>query len=287
MYDIDKDNTAYNSVLANYWLQQAFNTSLSVLEQQTQLIQAELTQAELFPAELTQVKLAPAQLTRAVWNQANLTRTVGTIEGVAWPQRCGVRGFQVTTLGTLPSLQDRIRNAVSKVALLIREIGNQDQFTDIQKWAVPGDLLECLTKVQAEGAIAIARYAGFEATANRLVELRLYEEELECDEQPLNPLSMKQFLRFLFNHRELKEPGITVTDEGNIKAIWQESKNQIFWIEFSPNEDVRYLAFVPNEKRSDGIERAAGLTTISDIFDRAKEFHATAWMEYDTTSEHT
>lgn len=273
MYELDKNNTAHNPVLASYWLQQAFNTNVNALEQQAQWLQAEFT-----PPEQTQVVWIPGNLIQKGVVQ---TEVVGAQTGC-----CIVRGYQAGTFEILPSLKDRIQSSVEKVVFLAKEIENRDQFTSIQKWLFHGDIFNCLKDAQIEEAIAIARYVGFEATANRLLELKLDEDELETDEQPLNLLSIKQFLRFLLNHPELKEPGIVITNEGNVKAIWQESQNQIFWIEFSPNDDVRYLAFVPNERRSDGIECTAGWSTIPDVYDRAKEFHATAWMEYDTTPNH-
>jgi len=140
--------------------------------------------------------------------------------------------------------------------------------------------LEILEKIEIiAGAIAIARIAGFDDTANRLGQiLLLFQEELEPDEQPLSLSSLKQFIRFLIEHRGLREPSIVVTDRGNVKAIWEYSEKQIFWIEFYPSGDVRYLAFVPNERRSDGIERTASWSTASDVFDRAKSLGATAWM---------
>ncbi|MBW1946870.1 MAG: hypothetical protein JRI33_02920 [Deltaproteobacteria bacterium] len=123
-------------------------------------------------------------------------------------------------------------------------------------------------------AIAIARLAGFESTANRLGELYLAEEELEYDEQPLSLQSVKEFLRFIIEHGHFREPYLAVSGEGNVVAIWQKSNAQIFWIEFYPNGDVQYLAYVPNEKRSDGIERTSGRSTILDVYDRAKSLGA-------------
>jgi hypothetical protein len=140
-------------------------------------------------------------------------------------------------------------------------------------------LLGSLKKIKIiEGAIAIARLADFQYTANRLGEILSFQEELEHGEQPISLSSLKQFIRFLLEHSCLQEPSIVVTDRGNVKAIWEYSEKQIFWIEFYPSGDVRYLAFVPNERRSDGIERTASWSTASDVFDRAKSLGATAWM---------
>lgn len=134
-----------------------------------------------------------------------------------------------------------------------------------------------IIKIKA-AAIAIARLAGFGDTANRLGQILLFQEKLEPDEQPLSLSSLKQFIWFLLEHRGVREPSIVATDKGNVKAIWEYSEKQIFWIEFYPSGDVRYLAFVPNERRSDGVERTAAWSTSSDVFERAKSLGPTAWM---------
>jgi hypothetical protein len=147
------------------------------------------------------------------------------------------------------------------------------------KWLIEVDFLRYLEVIKNEAeAIAIARLAGFDDTANRLGQFLLFQEELEPDEQPLSLSSLKQFIWFLLEHRDIREPSIVVTERGNVKAIWEYSEKQIFWIEFYPSGDVRYLAFVPNQRRSDGVERTAAWSTASDVFERAKSLGATAWM---------
>ncbi|MFH1596375.1 MAG: hypothetical protein ABIG94_08430 [Pseudomonadota bacterium] len=153
------------------------------------------------------------------------------------------------------------------------------QDTLVLKPFIEVDFLLSLEKIEIiEEAIAIARLAGFEYTANRLGQILSFQEELEPGEQPLSLPSLKQFIRFLIEHSDLREPSIVATDRGNVKAIWEYSEKQIFWIEFYPSGDVRYLAFVPNERRSDRVERTAAWSTASDVFERAQSLGATAWM---------
>lgn len=94
----------------------------------------------------------------------------------------------------------------------------------------------------------------------------------------ISPGSMRQFLQFMQKNRKLRFPAIVITDKKNIKAIWRVSGNEIFWIEFEPNGDVTYLAFFPNDKRSDGIERTSALSTAEDVSARAKTIGALRWM---------
>lgn len=94
----------------------------------------------------------------------------------------------------------------------------------------------------------------------------------------ISPGSMRQFLQFMQNNRKLRFPAIVITDKKNVKAIWRASESEIFWIEFEPNGDVTYLAFFPNDKRSDGIERTSALSTAEDVSARAKTMGALGWM---------
>lgn len=105
----------------------------------------------------------------------------------------------------------------------------------------------------------------------------LYEPD-DGQDVRVSPGSMRQFLQFMQKDRKLRFPAIVITDKKNIKAIWRVSESQIFWIEFQPNGDVTYLAFFPNDKRSDGIERTSALSTAEDVSARAKSIGALRWM---------
>ena len=105
----------------------------------------------------------------------------------------------------------------------------------------------------------------------------LFEPEDE-EEIRISPGSVAQLLRFLRQDRKFRCPSIFITDRQNVKAIWQASESKIFWIEFEPSGDVTYLAFFPNEKRSDGVERQSALSTVEDVLDRAKQAGAVKWM---------
>ncbi len=105
----------------------------------------------------------------------------------------------------------------------------------------------------------------------------LFEPEEE-EEIRISPGSVAQLLRFLRQDRKFRCPSIFITDRQNVKAIWQASESKIFWIEFEPSGDVTYLAFFPNKKRSDGVERQSALSTVEDVLDRAKQTGAVSWM---------
>lgn len=116
-------------------------------------------------------------------------------------------------------------------------------------------------------------------TVNQLVRrFKFFFEPDDDDEVHVSPSSLKQFLQFLRRDQSLRFPSVFITERRNIKAQWQASDQEIFWIEFEPSGDVIYLAFFPNDKRSDGIERLSAWSTVEDVLIRAKHVGATSWM---------
>lgn len=130
----------------------------------------------------------------------------------------------------------------------------------------------------ADEIITIAELAGYDQIVVQLERLISFQDELEPDEARLSIDSLKQFIGFMLENNGIREPAFGLTDRGNIKAIWEFSEKQIFWIEFFPSGDVRYLAFVPNERRTDQVERTAGGSTVKDVLKRAKELGALPWI---------
>ena len=106
----------------------------------------------------------------------------------------------------------------------------------------------------------------------------LFEPD-EGETVQIAPGSVRQLLQFLRNNRELRAPSIVITNRRNVKAIWRASEKELFWIEFEPNDDVTFLAFSPNAKRSDGIERDWGLSTVGDVLRKSKQIGAFRWMQ--------
>ncbi|HAY22797.1 hypothetical protein [Desulfobacca acetoxidans] len=191
-----------------------------------------------------------------------------------------------TSANTVPTVINTYGNYLAKYAIITATMidcrykeakpSNESFYT---KRPIFDNLIDSLSKVDnLTEAIAIARRAGFEKTADRLGKLLLFQEEDETEKEPLSLLSMKHLIEFLIKHSGLREPSIVVTNEGRLKAIWELSESQIFWIEFYPSGDVRYLAFVPNEARSDGVECTAGWSTTKDVYRRAESLDATDWM---------
>ena len=128
--------------------------------------------------------------------------------------------------------------------------------------------------------LEIAKFGLGPETYNRLKRrLDFLFEPDDGQDVRISPGSMRQFLQFVQKEPKLRFPAIVVTDSKNIKAIWQASESQIFWIEFEPNGDVSYLAFSPNKKRSDGIERVSALSAVEVVLQRAKDIGALAWMK--------
>jgi hypothetical protein len=242
------ENTGYDHILADYWLQHQRRGNLVAYERFKERLQ-----------ERPQVEVAANyKASDQVYTSANTVSTARITYG-NYLAECARTTAKITTVH------------YGETEPIYAFIGIKRPIYD--------DLLESLSNVgNLTEAIAITRMAGFEKNADRLGKLLLFQEEDETEAEPLSLLSMKQLIEFLINHNRLREPSIVVTDEGRLKAIWELSERQIFWIEFYPSGDVRYLAFVPNEARSDGVECTAGWSTVKDVYRRAESLGATVWM---------
>jgi len=108
-----------------------------------------------------------------------------------------------------------------------------------------------------------------------LYEIR--EEELP-DEQPLSSVSLFSFYEFLKQNSNLAYPQVTLTYEGNIKAVWRKSENQLLSIEFTGDSDVRYVVFGTNQKHPGKVDRAAAQTTRDRIFDFLLPYNVASWI---------
>jgi len=109
-----------------------------------------------------------------------------------------------------------------------------------------------------------------------LYEIR--EEELP-DEQPLSSASLFSFYEFLKQNSDLAYPQVTLTYEGNIKAVWRKSKNQFLSIEFTGDSEVRYVVFGTNQKHPGKVDRAAAQTTRDRIFDFLLPYNVASWIQ--------
>ncbi len=158
--------------------------------------------------------------------------------------------------------------------------------TDIQESNVTFDQSDDdLSEVQGEQAEinALLDAASVDLPAAILVRLQqrfkfLFEPD-DGETVRVAPGSVRQFLQFLRKNRELRAPSIVITNRRNVKAVWRASEKELFWIEFEPNGDVTFLAFSPNAKRSDGIERDWGLSTVGDVLRKSKQIGAFRWMQ--------
>jgi hypothetical protein len=95
-------------------------------------------------------------------------------------------------------------------------------------------------------------------------------ENLEENES-INLDSLDNFWEFIFAHKNLRLPGITLTNEDYVKAIWQKDTEHIFWIEFYPDKTVKFLHFNKQDK-------CVGNSTVGSIMSHANILGATEWM---------
>ena len=158
--------------------------------------------------------------------------------------------------------------------------------SDIQESNVTFDQSsDDLSEVQRERAQINARLEEASVDLPEATFLRLQRrfkflfEPDEGETVRIAPGSVRQFLQFLRKNPKLRCPSIVITNRRNVKAIWRASEKELFWIEFEPNDDVTFLAFSPNAKRSDGIEREWSLSTVGDVLRKSKQIGALRWMQ--------
>ncbi|MBI4776685.1 MAG: hypothetical protein HY788_21320 [Deltaproteobacteria bacterium] len=280
MANLDKKNTAYDDAQENERRFRAFfNSDVDTIERHARSLSGSIQESGI-------LEIATAGSAYGQSPSLDIASAWSVYEDYAQSANLGVcqtpathYASWTTTSEVLPLIKERIEQTVLAVRHLAIKFEGRDQLTNFNSNLMIHDVFKCLEGVHTEGEIiAIARIGDFEATADRLC-------EFISDKEPVNLLSVKQLLRFLSGHRELREPAITLTNDGNVKAIWQKSNSEIFWIQFSESDDVRYLAFVPNKERSDGIERTAGWSTLSSVCNRAIELRAIEWMTDDSSDD--
>lgn len=118
-----------------------------------------------------------------------------------------------------------------------------------------------------------------EVITPRIIELMEdLEDDPDEDQQHVNFLSFKNFIYFLINNDRVAIPSFVITEKGNVRALWRKSKQQHFAVEFHPDNEVTFVAFVPNIKNSSNTYRSSGKINQSILFDIANTLGANKWI---------
>lgn len=117
-----------------------------------------------------------------------------------------------------------------------------------------------------------------ERLANRL--LALFKDSKE--EDPYGPGitadSIRNFIKFLQLHTNLRYPSISLTPEYNIYASWKDEQSRVFSVHFLPNGNVRFVIFKPNHRHPEQKTRIAGTTTTDVLMETVSPHEISEWV---------
>jgi len=112
--------------------------------------------------------------------------------------------------------------------------------------------------------------------ALRLDQLQIISGEELPDSCGISSGSLRSFKDFLSLHPRVRYPGITLTPSGNVYARWKGDHKSLLSIQFLPDLRVRFVAFVPNQKHPDELNRVSGndfVDTVMDNLNKAYGVH--------------
>lgn len=101
-----------------------------------------------------------------------------------------------------------------------------------------------------------------EALRERVAErLAMLHECAEDDGISLSMESEKLIKAFVFRNAK-SAPAIVCTDDGNLRAIWRNRKNEQLALIFRSLSEVQFVFFI---HRGENMDRASGVTSFSDV----------------------
>lgn len=102
--------------------------------------------------------------------------------------------------------------------------------------------------------------------ADRIATLRAAFAE-DYDGRQLSCRAIATLIEFLESTPSLPYPDLTATPAGDIYAGWRRPEGHALTIEFMDSGDARFLAFRPNPRHPERIDRFSGLTTADALGD--------------------
>ncbi|MYH34639.1 MAG: hypothetical protein F4133_12660 [Gammaproteobacteria bacterium] len=116
-----------------------------------------------------------------------------------------------------------------------------------------------------------------EVLGQRLEELA---EDLEddVDSPPLSVDSVAGFIEFLLEAEPLKDPGLVVAPNGNLRAEWHQSWCQHFVVEFASQTDAQFVLFAPDPHQQDKTMRLSGTCSIPSVYEEVRRCGGAEWV---------
>lgn len=114
--------------------------------------------------------------------------------------------------------------------------------------------------------------------ASRLFYLAEVCREEAPEQAPISRASLHDLEGFLRSVPMLAYPSLVITLEGNIRAEWKGSPNKHLAIEFTGDQTVRFVIFVPDRQRPKQINRASGAAHIDSVLELLHPYGLSEWV---------
>lgn len=85
-------------------------------------------------------------------------------------------------------------------------------------------------------------------------------------------------LDFLSNNKNLHMPTLSLNRNGHFILAWRPARDKLLSLIFEPNDEVSWLVYFPNPKKTDGIDDTAGQTTSDRAMSLVKNFGVSEWI---------
>ena len=122
---------------------------------------------------------------------------------------------------------------------------------------------------------------------SRLEALREISEEEFPEQEPISPYSLRDFITFIESLNDVKYPSVVLTYEGNIRSEWTVARNKHLALEFTGDNDVRFVVFSPDSSEPYKTNRVAGVSTINSIYEQVAPYGVFNWViEKKTVKQH-
>jgi len=97
------------------------------------------------------------------------------------------------------------------------------------------------------------------------------------DEDSISIDSMRNFISFLQNTKNLKCPNVALTPSNEIHAQWRTAPNRHFAAVFLQTGETRFVIFAPNSRDPEMIDRISGLTSVDSLLETTQPHKVLEW----------
>jgi hypothetical protein len=102
-------------------------------------------------------------------------------------------------------------------------------------------------------------------------------DEWDADDKPVERSSFESFLKTIIFIKPQRHPGLGLSYEGHLIAAWTAGKDRLT-IEFLAKDRVRWVV---TRDLGGEIERAAGQTVVSRLYDCLTAYNPTHWFSHE------